>query len=165
LLLVAALLAIWAPARSSEVSFRKVHFTSVMLTLLSATALGIGLVTEKALLGHMDIGAVYLIGWSTQTLALVLLAAKDMSRKTLRQFKLRDLVSSMIMGVTGGLTGIFYVYAIFHSDNISLVTALTAVALPLTALGAYLILHEKERQKLIWASLAVSFLGLLVTAL
>ncbi len=47
ILLVAAFLAIWAPVKNADASFKHLPRTSVMLTLISATTLGIGLGYRK----------------------------------------------------------------------------------------------------------------------
>jgi drug/metabolite transporter (DMT)-like permease len=165
ILLVAALLAIWAPMKNIDRAHKKVHLSVVALALVSAITLAIGLVTEKAILGHMQIGGGLLVGWTAQTIAMLLLASKDMSKPNLRKFRHYELKWSVLMGLANGVTGVFYVYAIVHSNNISLVTAVTAIVLPVTALGAYVILHERENHKLMWLSLTISFVGLIVTAL
>jgi len=165
ILFIAALLAIWAPAKTTTGAFQHLRLSVVLLALVASVALAIGLVTEKAILGHMDIGGVFLVGWTTQTLAMTLLAIKDVSREHLRTFWLHECKWSTLMGAINGLTGVFYVYAIFHSNNISLVTALLAVTLPLTIFGAYVFLHEREHHRIMWISLAISFVGLLVSAI
>ena len=76
-----------------------------------------------------------------------------------------ELKWSSLMGAINGLTGVLYVYAIYHSDNISLITALLAVTLPITVFGAFIFLGEREHHKIMWASLAISFAGLLVTGI
>lgn len=45
ILLLAALLAIWAPAKNIEAVKRRIHFRAVLLTLFASTMLAIGLVT------------------------------------------------------------------------------------------------------------------------
>lgn len=165
ILLGAALLAIWAPTKSDEPVVGQVRAPAALLAVISAATLGVGLATEKAILGHMQIGGGFLVGWTSQTAAMLLLATKDLQVRHVRHFWHREFKWSTLMGLINGLTGVFYVYAIVHSDNISLVTALTAVALPITVLGAYLFLREREHHKLMWISLGVSFIGLLVTSL
>jgi drug/metabolite transporter (DMT)-like permease len=165
LLLTAAILAIWAPTRRMGADAKRIHFGSVLIAIVAAVAFGIGLVTEKAIAGHMEIGGVFLVGWTTQTIAMVLLATKDMSRQAIRNFRRYDFTWSTIMGVLSGFTGVFYVYAIVHADNISLVTAITAIAFPLTILAAYLILHERENRLLMWLSIALGFVGIIFTSL
>lgn len=165
ILMIAAILAIWAPAKTSSGSFKHLQTSTVLLALLSCVTLAIGLVSEKAALGHMDIGGIFLVGWTTQALAMVLLAAKDFTRERLHAFYGFEFKWSAMMGLVNGLTGVFYVYAIVHSDNISLITAILPVSLPLTVLGAYIFLHEREHHKIMWASLGVSFVGLVVSSL
>jgi drug/metabolite transporter (DMT)-like permease len=164
ILLIAALLAIWAPAKTTAGSFQHLKPVVVLLAVVASIALAIGLVTEKAILGHMEIGGVFLVGWTTQTLAMTLLATKDASKQNLRVFWEHEFKWSTLMGAVNGLTGVFYVYAIFHSDNISLITALLTIVSPLTVFGAYGFLREREHHKIMWLSLAISFVGLLVLA-
>jgi uncharacterized membrane protein len=165
LLFVAALLAIRAPVKNLEKSHQKIHFQSVVLTLAAATTLGIALIIEKAALGHMDIGAYLIFGYSAQTVAMLVLAIKDVNRRTLRAFGKREIKWSAAMGWANAITGVFYVMAIVFSNNISLVTAIAAITLPLLALGAFVALKERENQSMLWLGLGVGFLGLLVTAI
>ncbi|MEJ0073032.1 MAG: hypothetical protein WDN27_03045 [Candidatus Saccharibacteria bacterium] len=113
----------------------------------------------------MQIGGGFLTGWSAQAIAMLLLASKDASRANFRTFKTFEIRWSVLMGLVNGLTGVFYVYAIVHSDNVSLITTLTAISLPLTVFGAYLFLRERENHKLMWVSLGISFVGLLVSTI
>jgi len=165
ILLTAAMLAIWAPATATDESQKHLHATSIILAAVSAITLGIALVTEKGILGHMEIGGIFLVGWTAQTLAMLILAAKDATQKNLRSFWGYESKWSTLMGLINGFTGVFYVYAIFHSDNVSLIASVSALTLPLTVLGAYLFLHEREHSKVLWLSLIISFIGLLVIAI
>lgn len=165
ILLAAALLAIWAPVKNSAGAFQHIRPSTIFLALAACAALAIGLVSEKAILGHMQIGGVFLIGWTSQTLAMTLLAIKDVNKANLRTFWEQECKWSTLMGAVNGTTGTFYVYAIFHSNNISLITALLAIVSPLTVLGAYVFLHEREHHMLMWISLAISFVGLIVSSL
>jgi len=164
LLLLGALLAIWAPIKRPDITQRVIHIRAVLLTLLASTLLAITLVSEKAILGHIQVGGVLILGWGSQTLAMLLLALKDAGRVNLRKFNYYELRWSAVMGLANGVTGAFYVYSLNKSNNISLITALTAIALPLTVFGAHLFLKERENSKLMWLSLAVCFIGLLVSA-
>lgn len=165
LLLTAALLAIWAPTRNMDQLTKHIHLDAVVIAVISSVALGIVLVTEKAIAGHMQIGGVFLVGWTSQTVAMVLLAMKDMNKENIRKFKKYELQWSTFMGLAGGLTGVFYVYAIVHADNISLVTSITAISFPLAILAAFLFLHERENRVLMWLSLLLGFTGILITSL
>lgn len=165
LILVAAFLAIRAPVKAQRQLHKHVAAPAVILTLLAALTMGIGLVAEKAALRHMDMGAYFIFGYGVQTLCVVLLAAKDVSRSALRAFKAYDFKRSLGMGVLSATTGFFYIAAIVNSDNISLITALGAFTLPLTVLAAYLFLRERDEMKLLIGGVAVGFLGLLVSAI
>lgn len=91
LLFVAAILAIRAPTKSTGPTERKFHIQSIALTIAGATLFGISLVIEKAALGLMDIGAYLIFGYSAQTLAMLALASKDVTKSTLHQFKANEI--------------------------------------------------------------------------
>lgn len=165
ILFIAALLAIWSPVKTGRESFKRMEGKTVALAVGAAIMLAIGLVSEKALLEHMDIGGIFLVSWPIQLIGMLLLASKDVSQKVLHAFKATELRDAVIIGVANGLNGLFYIYAIFYSDNISLITVLGTVIFPLTVLGAYIFLREREHHVLMWLSVAISTVGLLVLAL
>jgi drug/metabolite transporter (DMT)-like permease len=164
LLIAAALLAVQAPKSHSVQSLSR-HKRAVILALLSAVAMGIGLIAEKAALGHMDRGAYFIFGYGTQTIALVILASRDIRRRSLRHIGAYEWKRSAIMGSLSAVVGFFYIIGITKSNNISLITSLTAFILPLIAIASYLFLHEKEDLKLLWSGTALGCLGLIITAL
>jgi drug/metabolite transporter (DMT)-like permease len=164
-LITASALAIAAPVEKFEKSKQIIHSQAIVLALVACFMGAIGLVTEKAALGHMDIGAYLIFGYSAQALGIALLALKDVNRASLSRLTKKELKWSTAMGLANGFGGVFYVTALVNSDNISLVTAVGAIGLPLLALGAYVILKEKENQKLLWISLVLGFTGLLISAL
>lgn len=165
ILFAGALVAIQAPLKKTNHTEKKIHLKYVLIAIAGAGALAVGLVTEKAIAGHMEVGGVFLVGWAAQTLAMILLAGKDAQPHNIKKLSRYELTRSASMGMLYGITGAFYVYAFVHADNISLVTMLTSIVLPLSVLAAYLFLHEKENNKLMWLSIAISFAGLLVMAL
>jgi uncharacterized membrane protein len=88
-----------------------------------------------------------------------------MSRRALRILQQGEFRTAALMGLLNGINGSLYVYAIFHSDNISLVSVIGTIGLPLTVLGAYIFLREREHHKLVWLSLGISLAGLGVSAI
>lgn len=167
LLLCAAFLAIRAPLRVGADASGRIadNKTAVGLTLLAALVMGIGLIAEKASLHYMDIGAYFIFGYLTQTLALVALAVKDVNKSALRAFRVYDMQRSLAMGTLSALIGFFYIVSITKSNNISLITALGAFALPLTVLAGYLLLHERDNPRLLWGATTLGCIGLIITAL
>ena len=162
ILLIAAILAIWAPTKTKAGDFERLGTRTVLVAIISALLLGIGLVTEKALLRHMEIGGIFLVSWTVQTFGMLLLASKDISRDSLYIFKGKEFRWSASLGLSNGINGAFYIYALYHSNNISLITALGTVALPLLVLGAFIFLKEREHHIVMWLSLVISFIGLIV---
>ena len=165
LLMCSALIAVRAPIKNQS-SFRKhVDRKAVVLAILAAITMGIGLIAEKASLHYMDIGAYFIFGYLTQTIALLVLAAKDVTKSNLKAIKPYDVKRMLAMGTLSAFIGFFYIIAITKSNNISLITALSAFTLPLVVLASYLILRERENAKLLWLATILGFIGLLITAL
>lgn len=163
LLFIAALLSIVASKKRAQVKLKS--YKPVVIAAVGALLLGTSLVIEKAGLGHMDIGAWLIFGWSAQTLAMIILALKDVNKQTIRSFGRNEFKWSAIMGLAAGTLGVFYIIALTRSDNISLITSLLPLTLPFIAIGAYLILKERENLRLLWASIVISTLGLLFMTL
>lgn len=165
LLFTAAYIAISAPKESISQLHARVGKQAIIVTVCAAVALGIGLTTEKAALQHMDTGTYFIFGFMTQGIALILLAAKDVSKKTLKSIRRTDIQRSLVMGVLSALVGFAYIAAIQLSNNISLVTTLAAFALPLTVLAGYLFLHERENMFRMWVATIIGCIGLIIVAL
>lgn len=165
ILLAASVLAIWSPVKTKSGDFKRMDTVTIWLATVSALLLAVGLVTEKALLGHMEIGGIFFVSWGVQALGMVLLASKDLSKAHWQAFRGRELKASTLLGLANGLNGALYIYAIYHSDNVSLIAVLGCMALPLTVLGAYIFLGEREHHTVLWLSLAISFIGLVIMAL
>lgn len=165
ILLIAAFIAIWAPAKTKAGDFEHLQVSTIVIAISAALLLAIGLVTEKALLAHTQIGGIFLISWTAQALGIALLALKDVSRQSLAAFRGEELYTATALGISNGLQGVLYIYTIFHADNISLVTLIGTASMPLTVLAAYVFLHEREHHTLLWLSVGISTIGLLLLAL
>ncbi|HSX45015.1 MAG TPA: EamA family transporter [Candidatus Saccharimonadales bacterium] len=163
-LITAAVLAIAAPEKLHK-SKQILHSRAIILALVACFFGAVGLVTEKAALGHLEIGAYLMFGYPIQSAGIALLALKDVNKSSLRNLTKTEIKWSSLMGLANGFGGVFYVAALVGSNNISLITAIGAIGLPLLALGARIILKEKENQKLLWASLTLGFIGLLIGAM
>jgi drug/metabolite transporter (DMT)-like permease len=72
---------------------------------------------------------------------------------------------SSLYGATNGIAGALYVISIYLSNNISIVTAIAALSLPLLAIAAHFVLKERDNPKLLWGGVTLAFVGLLVLAL
>ena len=102
-LAAAALLAIQAPKDNKLELKQKAQRKTVAVAVCAAISLGIGLVAEKAALGHMDLGGYFIFGFATQTIAVVLLAAKDITISNLKKIAKVDFMQTSIMGVLAAL--------------------------------------------------------------
>lgn len=162
LMFISALLAIKASSGHRTEKIQSLR--PIVIAAVGAFLFGASLVIEKAALGRMDIGAYLIFGWGAQTITMLLLAFKDANRHTVRAFGLKEVKWSAFMGWFNGAAGALYIAALVKSNNISLITAIAAIALPLIAIGAYLILKERENLRLLWASVILSTVGLVFTA-
>jgi drug/metabolite transporter (DMT)-like permease len=136
----------------------------IILAVLCAVSLGGGIVAEKVALGHMSLGAYYIVGYGLQTVAMCLIAQKDLRMTRWKDVSRYDLFGSMTMGALNACMGFFFIYSLRSTDNVGLVAALSTFELPLTALAAYFVLKERDISlKLIFAVI-IAFAGLLVTA-
>ncbi len=165
--LASGILAVWAPARAH----RKGNNThphlvrGIILTLVSAAFLGVGVVIEKAALQYMDIGAFFIYGFGLQTLWLTLFAARDAYLHRPVHVTRTILRESVMLGVVVAGIGISYFVALSKANNISLIAALSAFVLPLTAIAAHYILKERDDSKLLWAAITLGVTGVLITVL
>jgi len=167
LLLCAGLLAIWAPTKAHKQGLGKYpdFRLGVILTLLSAVTMGIGLVAEKAALNYMDIGAYFIYGFGMQLVFQAIIAYPDLQRVGLKKISKETYRQSIIIGLLSVAIGCTYIYALNAANNISLVTALKAFVLPLTAIAAHKILKEHDDDRLLWTAIAIAVAGLILIAL
>lgn len=166
-ILGSGVLAVWAPARAHRASHSK-HpqlIKGIVLTLLSAIFLGIGVVIEKAAIQYMDIGAFFIYGFGLQTLWLVLFALFEIRTHELSRIDRVFLTQSFILGIVVAGIGITYFIALSKADNISLIAALTACTLPVTAVAAHVFLRERDNDRLLWLAIILGVGGVTVTAL
>lgn len=142
-----------------------VHPGTTRLVIISAVILSVGLIAEKAALGHMDIGAYYILGIGSQALFVTLIALKDMNRKLWAAVTHSDIRNNVVVGALSGLAGFCYLYTVNAANNISLIVSLNSFVLPLTALASYWLLHEREDQKRLWGSIVLGVIGICIAAL
>lgn len=145
---------------------RNGHSTAgIWLTLGGSALMAIGLVFEKAALGHMDNGAYYIYGFSAQALVICLLALPHVNRKIINSMTMSDVRNYTAIGVATALTGISYLTALNMADNISRIGTLTAFSLPLTALMSYWLLHERDHAKEVFIAVGLGLIGAIITAI
>lgn len=138
---------------------------TIKLVIFAAVIASIGLIAEKTALRHMDNGAYYIYGIGSQALFVTLIALKDINKKVWKAITRSDIRNNVVVGMLGIMAGISYLYTVTAVDNISLVISLNSFVLPLTALGSYWLLHEREDQKKLWGSIALGMVGVIITAL
>ena len=162
-ILGAAVLAAFAAKAKSRT--HAIEPGTIKLVLIASIILSIGLVTEKAALAHMDIGAYLIFGIGSQMLFVTLIALKDVNKKVWKAISHSDIRNNVVVGTLSALAGFSYLYTVTTADNIPLVVSLTSFVLPLTALGSYWLLHEREDQKKLWGSIALGVIGVCIAAL
>ena len=133
--------------------------------MFAAFLLSIGLIAEKAALGHMDIGAYFIFGFGMQAIVAGLIAFKDTGNGLVREITHSDLRNTITFGVANALAAFMYIYTLHTANNISLVVSLNSFVLPLTALGSFFILHEREDKLKLWTAIALGVAGIIITAL
>lgn len=138
---------------------------TVKLVIVAAIILSIGLLAEKAALGHMDIGAYFIFGIFSQTLFVIIIGSRDFNKKVRAKISHVDIRSIAIVSVLSAFSGFLYLYTLNTANNISLIISLSSFVLPLTALASYWLLHERGNQKLLWTSIALGVVGICITAL
>jgi drug/metabolite transporter (DMT)-like permease len=165
-ILCGALLAIWAPVRAHMRGGTHIPRlkAGLVLTLISAIVMGVGLVAEKAALQYMDLGAYFIFGFAAQGLFMGALALPSLVSHPLRTIPRHIIRQSTLFGLISVGMGFTYLFALQKSNNISLITALKAFALPLTAIAAHYILKERDDNKLLWAAIALAIIGIGITA-
>ena len=165
-ILASGIIAVWAPARAHRQgkSAHKHLVKGVLFTLASALFLGIGVVVEKAAIQYMDIGAFFIYGFGLQCLWLVLFALWDRKKLGKMAISRQVVKESALLGVVVAGIGVSYFIALSGANNISLIAALTAITLPLTAIAAHFVLHERDDSKLLWAAIALAVTGIGITA-
>lgn len=139
--------------------------TGIWLTLAGSVIMSIGLIFEKAALGHMDTGAYYIYGFAIQAAVVCVLASPYISRKVINSLTLSDLRNYAAIGVSTSLAGMTYLAALTKANNISLIGTLTAFSLPLTALMSYWLLHERDHAKQIFIAVVLGLIGVIITSL
>lgn len=143
----------------------KIQPGTTQLVIVAAAILSMGLIAEKAALGHMDIGAYFIFGIGSQAIFATLIALKDVNKKVLATISHSDLRNNIVVGVVSAIAGFLYLYTVSAANNISLIVSLNSFVLPLTALASYWLLHEREDQKRLWGSIALGIVGLCITVL
>ncbi len=152
-------------AAKSKVHTHSIEPGLVRLVIIAAAIFSVGLLAEKAALAHMDIGGYFIVGIGSQILFVTLIALKDMNKKIWKNLSHSDIRNNVVIGMLSILGGMSYLYTVNTANNISLIVALGSFVLPLTALGSYWLLHEREDQRKLWGSIALGMIGVCITAL
>ncbi len=163
LILAAAVLS--AFAAKAKTRAQVIQPGTIKLVIIAAIIMSIGLLTEKAALGHMDVGGYFIFGLGSQMVFVTLIALKDMNKKVWKAVSKSDIRNNVVVGLLSALGGFSYLYTVNAANNIPLVVSLNSFVLPLTALGSYWLLHEREDQRKLWGSIALGMLGVCITAL
>jgi len=163
LLITGALLA--ATSHKQQKSIHGLRNDAVFLAAMAAVSLGIGLVIEKAALGRMDMGAYFIFGFGTQTIALLVIAAHDLPKLRREHITWPQFRGPLAFGILSCLIGFTYIYALRKVDNVSLVTMVSTFQLPLTVLAAFIILKERDNLTRLALACTIGFVGLLINTI
>jgi drug/metabolite transporter (DMT)-like permease len=136
----------------------------VLLTAGAASALGIGLVAEKAALGRMTLSAYFIFGYGMQAVASLVIASKELLHTKKALFTRHELLSCLGIGSLSAVGGFFYILSLSKTDNIALTTVVSTFQLPLTVLGGYFILRERDNAARMALACVIAFAGLVLCA-
>lgn len=137
-----------------------------VIAIASSLFFGLAFTNEKWLLDQMSFSTYLVLGWSSQTVAMVLFALHPKQRKYFKQSitdkKYMKFIS--VMGLIRTVAGFLVVYALQESDNSSLIVSIVSYKTALVVVAAYFILKERDhmRQKMIGAACATVGLLLLI---
>jgi drug/metabolite transporter (DMT)-like permease len=162
LLLFGAVLA--AQAHKPTATKKETKVSAVLLAILAGFALGSGIVAEKSALESVSIGAYFIVGFGLQTIAICLIAAKDLAKLKWSKVEKSDWSGVITYGITSTLVGFFFIATVTSTDNVALVATLASFQMPLGALAGYFILKEKEVGWKLALAITTAFIGLIITA-
>ncbi|MDX1765623.1 MAG: EamA family transporter [Candidatus Saccharimonadales bacterium] len=128
--------------------------------LLSALLMGLGSSVERYLLLDIPITTYFVVGWGTQALWTVLLSSRQLKHLKIDYQTLKPLLG---LGLMLFLAGSTFVAALSMTENGSVISALRAVKIPATVIGATILLKERRRltRKTIGTFLAI--IGVMLT--
>ena len=131
------------------------------LAILSAIFMGPGISNEKFLLDRMTFSTYLVVGWGFHTLAMIVMAGKQMSRAQ-AMLTSKSWWQLILLGLLRTFAGFALVYALRESDNSSLISGITSYKTALVVVGSYLLLREKEHIALKLAGTILATTGLLL---
>lgn len=148
-------------------SHTKLHRRNLIIGLGYAVVVAIfyaiASVNEKSLLGHVSSGDYILFGWGGQALLAVAVAwlVQPKAFKVLRRSSVATW--TVILGVMRAVSGLCFILALIHSNNVGLVTVVSNFKLIIVVLLGIWLLRERQKvpQKLLAASGAVASLALM----
>ena len=152
-------------ANASQEKKKQSMTSGAVLTFMAATALGIGLVAEKAAIGRMTLSAYFIFGYGTQVIASLAIGARELTQTKKELFTRHELLSCLGIGLLSALGGFFYIYALSKTSNVGLTTIISTFQLPLVVIGGYFILKEKDNVARMALASVVAFAGLLLCSL
>lgn len=141
------------------------HTKGVVLAVIGSIALGFGVVTEKSLLDQIDIGTYFAVGWGAQAIAIAVIGFGDLRRYGVANISRYDWTNSIIAGFLILAVGFSFIYTITAVDNVAIVALASAFILPMSAIGGYFLLHEKDFDRRLIAALLLGFVGLIITVI
>lgn len=159
----AAVLSAFAARRKTQI--QNIQPGTVRLVIIAAVVLSMGLLAEKAALGHMQIGAYFIFGIGSQALFMAMIASRDFTQQVRTKISRTDIRNIACVSVLSAFSGFLYLYTLNTANNISLIISLSSFVLPLTALASYWLLHERGNQKALWASITLGVIGICITVL
>lgn len=165
LLLTGAYMAIYSVRRNGrKPGALSTSIKGAILALFGGIFLGIGLVAEKASIDSMNASAYFIVGWGIQAIGTTLVAAPKLRQVKPGDFNRLEVAGMAMCGLLSATGGFLFISVLTRVDNIGFAVLLTTFNLPLAVIASHFILHERDNSKLLIAACAMSFAGLLITA-
>jgi drug/metabolite transporter (DMT)-like permease len=144
---------------------RKAHHLNrraAVTALAAALMFGVGLVTEKATLNHVNIQTMILFSWFFEVLLLAIPAVYQMKRLKAALADRIVVKAAVIMGILRFGAGFLLVWLLAHSESTSHVSLLSGMSVLATPLLAALFLRETDRLAGKLAAASIAFAGVMV---
>jgi drug/metabolite transporter (DMT)-like permease len=159
-----ALLFISAVTASVASGSRKQNINKgILYFFAAAAALGLGLVAEKATLDNMSFSAYLVVGFASQTIALLIIARKDLSY--IPRLKRNQWAGIALKGSLTAIAGLMYLLTLQSLANVSVTVLLTTAQVPIAVLASYYILREKKNLKAAYIACGIATIGLVIFSL
>ncbi|NCU38696.1 hypothetical protein EOL96_06635 [Candidatus Saccharibacteria bacterium] len=118
----------------------------IVLAFVASAVVAFAQLSERVAVVAAPMSAYILLSWSLQALLLLVFVAPQLRQKGFHLSKqlTRNLI---VMGILRGISGVCVVYAVAHTQNVSLVFSLIATMVVTISIASYIFLGERSFAK------------------